>query len=115
MIEFKLNAKGKKIGRLASEIAKILLGKNSPEYAPNKVADNKVIIENIELLDINEKKKQQKIYDSYSGFPGGRKEITLGDLIEKKGVSEALKNAVYGMLPKNKLRDKRIKNLIINK
>lgn len=115
MKEFNFNAKGKKIGRLASEVAVILMGKNNVDYAANKVADIKVLIENSSQLDISEKKKDEKIYDHYSGYPGGRKEISLRRLIEKKGYAEPLKNAIYGMLPKNKLRDKIMKNLKINK
>ncbi|PID83627.1 50S ribosomal protein L13 [Candidatus Campbellbacteria bacterium] len=113
MKEFNLDAKDQKLGRLATEIATILMGKNDPDYQPNKVADVKVNVSNVSLLDIDAKKKAQKVYDSYSGYPGGRKEITLGELIEKKGFAEPLKNAVYGMLPKNKLRDVLMKNLNI--
>ncbi len=112
--EYTIDAKDKKIGRLASEIAVILMGKDDAKYAPNVVADVKVLIENSSKLDISEKKMDQKIYDHYSGYPGGRKEITLRKLIEKKGYAAPLENAIYGMLPKNKLRDLLMKNLIIN-
>jgi large subunit ribosomal protein L13 len=114
MKEYNFDAKDKKIGRLASEIAVVLMGKDDPNYAPNKVADVKVLVENASQLDISDKKMEQKIYDHYSGYPGGRKEIPLKRLIEKKGYGEPLRNAVYGMLPKNKLRDLMMKNLTIN-
>ena len=114
MKEYKFDAKGEKIGRLASQIATVLMGKDDPNYAPNKVADVKVLVENASQLDISEKKKDEEIYDRYSGYPGGRKEISLRKLIEKKGYGEPLKNAIYGMLPKNKLRDLMMKNLTIN-
>ncbi|MCK5589073.1 MAG: 50S ribosomal protein L13 [Candidatus Pacebacteria bacterium] len=113
MKEYKFDLTDKRIGRIATEIAVVLMGKNLPDYAPNVVAKVKVLVENASKLDICEKKKNSKVYDHYSGYPGGRKEILLKDLIEKKGYSEVLKNAVYGMLPKNKLRDQLMKNLII--
>jgi large subunit ribosomal protein L13 len=108
------DAKDKKMGRLATEIAVVLMGKDSPSFSPNTVADVKVVVDNASFLDISEKKKDEKIYDHYSGYPGGRKEIPLRRLIERKGYAAPLKNAVYGMLPKNKLRDLLMKNLEIN-
>ena len=113
MKEYNFDAKGKKLGRLASQIAIILMGKDDPNFAPNKVASVKVMVENASKMDISEKKKEKKIYDHYSGYPGGRKEIPLKRLIEKKGYAAPLRNAVYGMLPKNKLRDLMMKNLEI--
>jgi large subunit ribosomal protein L13 len=113
-MKYNFDAKNKKIGRLATEVAVALMGKNMPDFSPNTVADVQVVVDNAKLLDISEKKKDEKIYDHYSGYPGGRKEIPLRRLIEKKGYSAPLKNAVYGMLPKNKLRDVLMKNLIIN-
>ncbi len=113
MKEYNFDAKDKKLGRLASEIAVVLMGKNDPNFAPNVVAKVKVLVENASQMDISEKKKAEKVYDHYSGYPGGRKEISLKALIEKKGYGEPLKNAIYGMLPKNKLRDQIMKNLEI--
>lgn len=113
-MKYNFDAKDKKIGRLATEIAVVLMGKDSPNYSPNIVADVRVIVDNASGLDISEKKKDEKIYDHYSGYSGGRKEIPLRRLIETKGYAAPLKNAVYGMLPKNKLRDLLIKNLEIN-
>ncbi len=112
--EYKISAKDKKIGRLATEVVVLLMGKNDVNYAPNKVADVKVVINDINDMDVPEKKLMSKIYDHYSGYPGGRKEITMQKLVEKKGFGEVIKNAIYGMLPKNKLRDVVMKNLIIN-
>jgi large subunit ribosomal protein L13 len=113
-MKYNFDAKDKKLGRLATEIAVVLMGKDSPNYSANVVADVNVIIDNASQLDISEKKKDEKIYDHYSGYPGGRKEIPLRRLIEKKGYAAPLKNAIYGMLPKNKLRDRLMKNLTIN-
>jgi large subunit ribosomal protein L13 len=108
-----IDAQQKKLGRIASEAAKILMGKNSVDYAPNVVADVKVVIINASKLDIDTKKKNEKEYTRYSGFPGGLFTRTLGNVIEKKGYSEVVKIAVEGMLPKNKLQAQMIKNLTV--
>jgi len=113
MKEYNFDLTGKKLGRVATEIAVILMGKDSPDYAPNKIANVVINIENASKLDVSEKKLDSKIYDHYSGYPGGRKEITMRLLVAKKGYGEALKNAIYGMLPKNKLRSQLIKKLVI--
>lgn len=108
-----IDVSGKRLGRVASQIAHVLLGKDRTDFAKNVVANVEVNVENVDALDISEKKRTTKIYDRYSGFHGGRKEETLEELIAKKGVSEALKKAVYNMLPANRLRKNRMKNLII--
>ncbi|EFK96057.1 50S ribosomal protein L13 [sediment metagenome] len=114
MREYNFDAKGKKLGRLATELSVVLMGKDEADFAPNKVADVKVIVNNASQLDINDKKMDSKIYDTYSGYPSGRKEFTMRKLIADKGFEAVIKNAVNGMLPKNKLRDKVMKNLIVN-
>ena len=108
-----LDASGKKLGRLASEIAILLQGKKRADYAPNKVGDVEVIVNNVNQLEISEAKKNTKTYDSYSGYPGGRKIQTMETVIARKGVAEVLIKAVRGMLPKNKLQKLRLQNLII--
>ena len=109
-----IDAQGKKLGRVASEAARLLMGKNSPEYVRNTAPEVSVVIDNASKLSLDEKKKTQKIYRHHSGFPGGLKESSLALLIEKKGTSEALKKAIYGMLPTNKLRKIMMKNLKVN-
>ena len=108
-----VDATGQKLGRFASSIAHVLLGKDQTDFAKNKVANVAVTVENVDSLDIPEAKMTGKVYDRYSGFHGGRKEETLEELIAKKGVAEALKKAVHNMLPNNRLRKERMKNLII--
>jgi len=108
-----IDAKGKKIGRLASEIALILRGKDSTSFARNVAPEIKVTVENISLLDIAPEKKESKVYVSYTGYPGGLRKRSLDETIERKGYGEVLRKAVYGMLPKNKLRARMMKNLII--
>jgi large subunit ribosomal protein L13 len=109
-----IDATGKTIGRTATEAATWLRGKNTPAFAPNVLPDAKVTIENAHLLKITEAKKDQKDYTRYSGYPGGLTHQTLRHLIAKKGYTEVLKKAVYGMLPSNRLRGPAMKNLIIN-
>jgi len=107
---YKIDASNKVLGRLAAETVVFLRGKNNPNFAPNKISGNKVIIFNTSKIVFTGKKIKNKIYRSHSGYPGGVSEITLGEMI-KKDPSEPLRRAVYDMLPKNKLRAKLIKNL----
>ena len=113
MTKHVLDAKDKKIGRVASEAAKILMGKNSPEFARNVVPAVKVEIVNASKADISEKKKNTRFHITYSGYPGGQKRELLGKLIERKGTAEAFKRAVKGMLPDNKLKSKMMLNLTV--
>jgi large subunit ribosomal protein L13 len=110
---YTIHAEGKRIGRIASEAAKILMGKQSASYAANKVADVSVSIVNVSKADISEKKKSEKTYARYSGYPGGLKVPTMKRVIAKKGYSEIFRMAVKGMLPKNKLAPRMMKNLKI--
>lgn len=112
-MEYKIDATNKKIGRVATEAASILLGKNTPDFAKHKISGHKVVIENAGSLDISEKKKEEKTYKKYSGYPGGLKITPMNKVIEKKGVSEVLKTAITGMIPRNKLRKDTLKNLVI--
>ena len=109
-----MDATGKRLGRLASEIAGILNGKNMPDYIPNKVPSVQVEVENAAKMQITDRKKQEKIYERYTGYFGGRREVSLAQLLKKKGYREALRKAVYGMLPGNKLRNEKMKKLHIN-
>jgi len=113
-MDYIIDAQGKKLGRIASETAMILMGKNRPNYRPNVAPAVRVIINNASKLSISEKKKDDTIYTSYSGYPGGLKETTLRATVEKKSYGEALRRAVYGMLPANKLRKVMLSHLVIN-
>ena len=112
-MEHNIDATNKKLGRLATEVAVLLMGKNTPDFAKNKVADIKINITNASKMDIDEKKLESKEYQRYSGYPGGRKIKKMSEVIGKKGFAEVLEKAVYGMLPTNKLRAKLMKNLVI--
>ena len=107
------DVKNKSLGRAASETAYLLRGKNSPSFTPNKIPENKVKIINLVQIKFSEKKKEQKTYKRYSGYPGGLKETTAKKIFEEKP-EVVFKKAVWGMLPKNKLRKFMIKNLIID-
>jgi len=109
-----IDAKGKKLGRVASEAATYLLGKKEIGFAPNTVANMKVTITNASQADIGEKKKKETIHTTYSGYPGGLKERTSAHIIENKGYAELFKLAVSGMLPNNKLKKEIMKNLIVS-
>lgn len=108
--EYILNASNFTLGRLVTKIVLLLRGKNNPNFAPNKLSNNKVVVYNFNKVKITGNKLKQKIYYRHSGYPGGLKSITLENLF-KKNPEKVLRMAVMGMLPKNKLRSKMIKNL----
>lgn len=111
--EYTINAAGKKLGRVSSEVAKILIGKTAADFENHKVADVKVTIENAAKLDITDKKKTQEVRKRYSGYPGGQKVEKLGEFIGRTSHAETLRHAVRGMLPRNRLLTARMKNLTI--
>ena len=97
-----INAKGKTLGRLASEVAKQLMGKNNVNYTPSVDTGDFVIIYNIEKIVVTGNKANQKVYYRHSRFPGGLKETPYNDML-KKTPDRILMFAIKGMLPKNKL------------
>ena len=105
-----IDATNKVLGRLATQIAILLQGKDKPDYEPQKDIGDFVIVKNIKKIKVTGKKAQQKKYYHHSGYPGGLKEVPFKKVFENDP-SEVLKKAVWGMLPKNKLRAKRIKRL----
>lgn len=108
-----IDAKGRALGRVASEAAALLNGKSSVTFTKNRIADVSVKIINASQVKVTGSKLSESVHKSYSGYPGGLKQMPLKYVAEKKGYKELLKHAVYGMLPKNKLQDIRIKNLTI--
>ena len=105
-----INAEGKTLGRLASEIAKILKGKHKPIYSPHLDCGDYVIVINAEKIRVTGRKLDQKIYYRHSGYPGGLKSITLREQFAKHP-ERVIKAAVKGMLPKNRLGRKMLKKL----
>lgn len=108
----KIDATNKSAGRLASQIAIILRGKNKPEYEPHIDMGDIVEVENIDKLKFTGKKLEQKTYYHYSGYQGGLKKTKLKDLYASKP-SEVFKKAVRDMLPPTKLRNNMLKRLAI--
>ncbi|MDR3168966.1 MAG: 50S ribosomal protein L13 [Candidatus Peribacteria bacterium] len=113
-LRYKVDATGKTLGRLAVDVAKKLSGKDKSYYSDFRDAGSFVIVENADKITVSGKKLTEKVYYSYSGYKGNLKSITLGELL-KKNPCQALRYAVRGMLPKNKLRDLRMKRLKIEK
>lgn len=108
-----IDASNKSLGRLASEVAALLNAKDSVNFVKNRVADISIKIINASKVKITGNKMKESVHKSYSGYPGGLKEMPLEYVVEKKGYTELIKHAVKGMLPKNKLQDIRMKNLAI--
>jgi len=108
---YTIDATDKKLGRIATEAATVLMGKHVPGFRPNKEGEVSVTIKNASKLSITDKKLTQKQYANYSGYPGGLSQQSLRMLTEKKGFREALRKAIKGMLPKNKLQTPRMKRL----
>lgn len=113
MQKFTLDAQNKRVGRVASEAAKLLMGKNSPAYTRNVAPDVEVEIINANKADVPAYRKTESLKSHYSGYAGSLKTHTVSHVIEKKGKKELFRLAVYGMLPQNKLKSKMMKNLKI--
>lgn len=109
---FIIDATNKSWGRLAVEVANILQNKNSADYAKNKVGNNIVVVENLSKVKFTGNKLKQKIYYHHTDYLGHLKHETLEFKFKNK-TEKAFKDTVRGMLPKNSLRDKRLKHLII--
>jgi len=105
-----VDAQGRTLGRLASEIARILRGKHKPIYVPHIDCGDYVIVVNAEKVRLTGRKLDQKFYYRHSGYPGGLKSISLRKQLQKHP-TRVLKAAVQGMLPKNRLGRAMIKKL----
>jgi len=104
------DADGKVLGRLASEIARLLMGKNKTDYSPNMDMGDYVVVINAKKVEVTGKKMSQKVYRSHSGYPGGLKEVKFEKMITEMP-QRVIENAVKGMLPKNRLLSERMKRL----
>jgi large subunit ribosomal protein L13 len=105
-----VDASGQTLGRLASQVARILRGKHKPIYSPSVDTGDYVIVVNAEKVHVTGRKLDQKIYYRHSGYPGGLKEITLRNLL-RKHPTRVIEHAVRGMLPKNRLGRRMFKKL----
>ena len=102
------------LGRAASDVARILMGKNDLDFARNKVSRVRVTVRNVSLLKMSESKKIKNKYYTHSGYLGNLKSKTLGELFEESPEKMFLKT-VSGMLPDNKIKKLRLKNIIFQK
>ena len=107
---YKVDATGKTLGRLATDIAKKLLGKDKVYYCDFRDCGDFVVVENADKIIVTGKKLDMKNYFRYSGYKGNVKSMTLQEMLQKKP-HRVLEIAVRGMLTRNKLRDKRMKRL----
>ncbi len=108
------DAQGKVLGRLATEIAGIISGKTKVDYAPHIDGGDFVVVVNTDGLQVTGNKREDKMYHHFSGYPGGIRSIAFKDQM-KKDSRKVLHAAVYGMLPKNKLRDQMLTRLRLHK
>ena len=105
-----VDAEGQTLGRLAAEVAKVLRGKNKPEFTPHIDTGDNVIVINAEKIKVTGKKLDQKVYYHHSDYVGGMKETTLREMMAKKP-EQVIELAVKGMLPKGRLGRTMIKKL----
>ncbi len=105
-----VDAEGQTLGRLAAEVAKVLRGKNKPEFTPHIDTGDNVIVINAEKIKVTGKKLDQKVYYHHSDYVGGMKETTLREMMAKKP-EQVIELAVKGMLPKGPLGRKMYKKL----
>ncbi len=113
MKNYTIDATNKTLGRLASEVAAIIQGKNDPSFVNNALSGNTVTVTNVSKLKIDPRKMQEKTYNSFSGYPGGLKQTSMAHMTEKKGYGEIFIRAVKGMLPDNKLKAGMLKALTV--
>lgn len=105
-----IDAEGKTLGRLATEIAVLLRGKHKPIFTPHMDCGDYVIVVNAEKVEVTGKKRKDKIYKHYTGFPGGLREVTFEKLLAKKP-EEIIRHAVKGMMPNGRLGRQMYKKL----
>lgn len=110
-----IDATDKVLGRLATQVAVLLKGKNKPGFAPYKDIGDFVTLKNVDKLKFTGKKFDNKIYYHHTLYLGGLKKATMRELSDKKGHSEIFRKAVMGMLSKNRLRARQIKRLRFEK
>ena len=107
-----VDAEGQTLGRLATEIARILRGKNKPQYTPHVDTGDFVVVVNAEKVVVTGKKAEQKVYYRHTGYPGGLKETSYEVMLQRKP-TEILRRAVRGMMPKTRLGRQQLRKLKI--
>lgn len=107
-----IDANGQILGRLATEIAGLLMGKNKPYFVPHLDCGDYVVVINAAEIKVTGKKSEQKKYSRHSGYPGGFRQVTFNEQMVRDP-RKIIRHAVSGMLPKNKLQAERLKKLKI--
>jgi large subunit ribosomal protein L13 len=107
-----VDASGKTLGRLATQVADALRGKRKPEYTPHIDVGDFVVVVNAEKVRVTGHKREEKLYYRHSGYPGGLRSRTLGEMLERRP-EEVIRLAVRGMLPKNRLGRAQLRKLKI--
>ncbi|MGB3632997.1 MAG: 50S ribosomal protein L13 [Rubrobacteraceae bacterium] len=107
-----IDAEDKTLGRLASEIARILRGKNKPQYTPHIDTGDFVVVVNADRVKVSGRKAEQKLYRRHTGYPGGLRETSYEQMMDRKP-TEILRKAVWGMIPKTRLGRQQFKKLKI--
>jgi large subunit ribosomal protein L13 len=107
-----VDAEGKPLGRLATEIARVLRGKKKVQYTPHVDVGDFVVVVNADRVVVTGRKAEQRVYRRHSGYPGGMKETSYEQMLARKP-TEILRKAVYGMMPKTRLARKQFKKLKI--
>ena len=113
-MNYSIDATNKSLGRLATEVSSLLIGKNEVTFARNTTSDNTVTVTNASKLKTDPRKLLAKTYNSFSGYPGGLKQTTMAHTIATKGFKDVIATAIKGMLPQNKLKKDMMKRLTIN-
>lgn len=111
---YTIDATDRTLGRVASEAASALLGKKSVHFAKNQALPIRVVVSNAGKLHLPARRTKGTVYTRYTGHPGGLYAMTMEEMIAKKGIAEVVKKTVDGMIPRNKLRAPRMKNLVVN-
>ncbi|HWH37377.1 MAG TPA: 50S ribosomal protein L13 [Candidatus Limnocylindrales bacterium] len=109
---FVVDATGQRLGVLASRIAPVLEGKHKPAYASHIDVGDHVIVLNAARIEVSRDKQTSKVYSRHSGYPGGLRQETLGDLLARRP-EEVIRRAVKGMLPRNRLGAQQLRKLKI--
>lgn len=110
---YTIDATGRSLGRICSEAAAKLRGKNLVTFERHLVSSNKVKIVNASQMKISARKQATKLYKRYSGYPGGLRFEALGPKLARRGAAQIFRLAIKRMLPANKLRDRIMKNLTV--
>ena len=110
---YTIDATDRTLGRVASEAAHALLGKRSTQFVKNQAMPIKVLITNAGKMHLPARRVKGKVYTRYTGYPGGFYKTGMEEMITKKGIAAVIKKTVDGMIPRNKLRTARMKNLVV--